>query len=68
MIDRDNLMFWGIAFAVFFGVTCAMVYINRTNCKTYGEVTGREVRMEFGTCYAKTSEGWFPVGQIRSVR
>jgi hypothetical protein len=67
MYYDDDLKFWGIILAVIFGLVCAGIYIQRTECKTYGEVTGREVKLEFGTCFAKTSEGWFPIGQIRKV-
>lgn len=38
------------------------------DCKTYQEATGKEVKLEWGTCYVKSNGEWFSKSQIRGVQ
>ena len=67
MNDDDKFVFIAMAsvvIGVFFFVWGVIIF----DCKTYQEATGKEVKLEWGTCYVKAGGEWFSKDQIRGVK
>jgi hypothetical protein len=63
--DKFVLVTMGIVcFVGFFLVWGILIF----DCKTYKEATGKEVKLEYGTCYVKAGGEWFSKNQIRGVK
>ena len=66
-MNDDNFV-WvvmgAVCIAVFFAVWGIVVF----DCATYRESTGKEVKLECGTCYVKSGGEWFSKDQIRGVK
>lgn len=67
MIDDDDLKFWIVIGSVFIAIFFFAWAVIVVDCKTYSSATGREVKLEMGTCYVKTEKGWFSKEQIRGI-
>ena len=67
MNDDDKFVF------VMMGIVCIVVFffawgVIIFDCATYKESTGKEVKLEWGTCYVKAGGEWFSKEQIRGVK
>lgn len=66
-MNDDNfiwVMMGSVLIVVFFFAWGITIF----DCKTYKEATGKEVKMEWGTCYVKLGDEWFSKSQIRGVK
>jgi len=67
-MNDDDKFVWvamgGICIAFFFLVWGIVIF----DCATYRESTGKEVKLEWGTCYVKSGGEWFSKEQIRGVK
>lgn len=68
MFDDDDLKFWVAIGGIFLAILFFSWGIVIFDCKTYKESTGKEVKIEWGTCYVKTGGEWFSKDQIRGVK
>lgn len=48
----------------FFIIGGAAMQIVNYDCYKYAEVTGRDVKTNFGTCYVKTERGFIPRDEL----
>lgn len=64
---NDDIPFFVIVASIIVGVFMLAWGLTIFDCKTYGDSTGRTVKMEYGTCYVKTDKGWFSKDQLRAV-
>ena len=66
-MNDDNFV-WvaigGVCIASFFLAWGVIIFY----CATYRESTGKEVKLEWGTCYVKSGGEWFSKEQIRGVK
>lgn len=65
---NDNFQIWAVIGSVFIAVFFLAWGISVFDCKTYKESTGKEVKLEYGTCYVKSNGEWFSKDQIRGVK
>lgn len=65
---NDDLKFWIIIIGTFIGVVFLAWGVTIFDCATYKESTGKEVKMEWGTCYVKSGGEWFSKDQIRGIQ
>ena len=50
------------------GVLAAFIAImNSIDCDRYSEVTGRETKHEFQSCYVKHSESWYTLTEYKAI-
>ena len=66
-MNDDNFV-WVVMGAVCVAVFFAVWGIVVIDCATYRESTGKEVKLEWGTCYVKSGGEWFSKDQIRGVK
>lgn len=67
-MNEDDKFIWimmgSICIVTFFVVWGAIIF----DCSTYKASTGKEVKLEWGTCYVKSNGEWFSKSQIRGVQ
>lgn len=49
----------------FLALACLGAWHDIRSCAVYAEVTGVETRFEFGTCYVKQGDRFYPREEIR---
>jgi len=50
-----------------FCIFSALRLVNKSQCETYGEVTGKTVKYEFVTCYVQDSSGkWYTFEELKN--
>lgn len=50
--------------AVSLVIAVGMRSLDKHGCENYGDITGREVKYSYATCYVKTDRGFIPRGEL----
>lgn len=65
---NEDFKFWIIVIGGFIAIMFLVGVISIFDCAKYRDATGKEVKMEYGTCYVKSGGEWFSKDQIRGVK
>ena len=65
---NEDFKFWIIVISGFIATMFLVGAVSIFDCAQYRDATGKEVKMEYGTCYVKAGGEWFSKDQIRGVK